>query len=335
MKITENSSVYLIYNIYSNISNAIEEGNLYFEKSTAQIFACKLVFIKTTLERGNCISSYNSEISINDTIFKDFSRNCLLSIESWLDIKFCRFENSKNGENLKSIKNSSNFKNIMNFGTVYCFDCSYINIEKSQFLYNMYADFGAAIFIESSKIIPNELEGGIRNSIFEGNLAGENGIVYIFNQNISIINCIFANNEAKRGAGLFLDNNGILYKLIIFEYFLIFIDKTITLTTVYFNIFVNNLAYLEGGAIKWAHSIPIFSNNTYSNNTAIYGSNIASFPSKIALIVHLKEDIIFNSSKDPKPMVFPNISSGVEIPYTVEFLMMDYYDEIVAVDFSY
>ena len=49
------------------------------------------------------------------------------------------------------------------------------------------------------------------------------------------------------------------------------------------NIFINNSAVLEGGAIKWNDEMPIISNNTFENNTAVYGDNIASFPLRISL----------------------------------------------------
>ena len=49
------------------------------------------------------------------------------------------------------------------------------------------------------------------------------------------------------------------------------------------NIFANNFALLEGGAIKWNDEMPIISNNTFWNNIAVYGENIASFPLRISL----------------------------------------------------
>jgi hypothetical protein len=47
------------------------------------------------------------------------------------------------------------------------------------------------------------------------------------------------------------------------------------------NRFINNTALQDGGAIKYNSYPPILNNNTFTNNQAVYGPNVASYPVKI------------------------------------------------------
>ena len=104
------------------------------------------------------------------------------------------------------------------------------------------------------------------------------------------------------------------------------------------NIFVNNSAEIEGGAIKWSDEMPYFLNNTYINNSAIYGKNIASFPIRIILNVYNKtsqnkvnlsriEAILWSINRTNIPL--SDISSGNSIPYILQFELLDVYGKIV------
>ena len=108
------------------------------------------------------------------------------------------------------------------------------------------------------------------------------------------------------------------------------------------NTFSNNKAIIEGGAIKWNDEMPLFSDNLFFNNSAIYGENIASFP--IRIIIKL-----YNSSDSNLNITFPkndeilwqnnlsniflqNISSGNIIPYILQSQVLDVYGKIVNLD---
>ena len=110
-----------------------------------------------------------------------------------------------------------------------------------------------------------------------------------------------------------------------------------------FNFFAENSASLEGGAIKWNDEMPILIDNLFSNNSAIYGENIACF----AIRMNLK---IYNSSL-PQKIIFPrkdeilwsaqqtityltNISSGNLMPYILQFEVLDVYGKIVNLDYG-
>lgn len=108
-----------------------------------------------------------------------------------------------------------------------------------------------------------------------------------------------------------------------------------------YNTFLSNTALVEGGAIKFNTQTPDFSNNIFINNTAEYGENIAAFPCRIVLNVYNKTKSIFNDNKGVwiydssnynHPFFMGNISSGYEIPYILEFIIMDQYNQIVTLD---
>lgn len=109
------------------------------------------------------------------------------------------------------------------------------------------------------------------------------------------------------------------------------------------NIFVNNSASIEGGCVKWNDEEPLFENNTFINNSAIYGENIASFPIRLILNFFYKNNFsdynysfpnkdenLWNNSK--LNIFLTNIGSGNSIPYVLEFIVLDVYGKIVNLD---
>lgn len=110
-----------------------------------------------------------------------------------------------------------------------------------------------------------------------------------------------------------------------------------------FNNFINNKALHEGGAMKWNDEKPVFVNNTFENNSAIYGENIASFPirmifnffnksnfSRTTYLPPNRNEILWNNTHSN--ISLSNISSGNSIPYVLEFIVLDVYGKIVNLD---
>ena len=87
--------------------------------------------------------------------------------------------------------------------------------------------------------------------------------------------------------------------------------------------FSNNKAILKGGAYFYPRFWPLFSNVTFTNNTAQYGSNIASYPIKAMI----------NSTLSNK-VVLDNAASGqiYRSPFNVSLL--DYDDQVLNLDSS-
>lgn len=102
------------------------------------------------------------------------------------------------------------------------------------------------------------------------------------------------------------------------------------------SIFRNNLAQIEGGAIKFNAELPFLYNNTYENNNAQYGENIAAIPETIIFKVFEKNNagkIIYDSSKNLNKLFLSNITSGEEIPYIIELSILDRFEKIVSLDY--
>ena len=118
---------------------------------------------------------------------------------------------------------------------------------------------------------------------------------------------------------------------------------------IYDNVFENNTAKIDGGAIMWSDESPDLCNNTFINNSAIYGENIASFPIRIILNIYngtsddgsnsnvifpQKDDILWNNTRETM-LLLDNISSGNIIPYVLQFQVLDTYGKIVNLDNGY
>lgn len=110
------------------------------------------------------------------------------------------------------------------------------------------------------------------------------------------------------------------------------------------NTFTNNEAKVEGGAIKWNDEMPIFIDNIFSNNSARYGKNIASFPIRMILKLYNSsasnnmiifpqiDEILWQNNQSNVTITLANISSGNLIPYILQFEILDVYGKIVNLD---
>ena len=87
--------------------------------------------------------------------------------------------------------------------------------------------------------------------------------------------------------------------------------------------FASNNAIIKGGAINYENRRPDMISNTYSNNSAVYGLNIASYPVKIV------ESSSFNTS-----IVIDNVSSGVALSSNLVFAIQDFENQTIP-DSSY
>ena len=89
--------------------------------------------------------------------------------------------------------------------------------------------------------------------------------------------------------------------------------------------FNKNIAQIKGGAIYYDLYRPELSNNTYHNNTAQYGSNIASYPIKIKLK---------GSDQNITRIALDNVVSGQIHSPSFQFDLVDHDDQIVSTDNS-
>lgn len=151
------------------------------------------------------------------------------------------------------------------------------------------------LYIEESTVLLFE------KSTFEDNggitqLGG--GALYVKNSDVSISNSTFKENTAQVGAAIY------------------FTCSSITLCSISLNTsnFEYNNAIVKGGAIYYDYSRPAFgSGMIYTNNTAEYGPNIASYAVKITF------------SNDPSSiMKISDLGSGIALEETLKLSIMDY-----------
>ena len=90
------------------------------------------------------------------------------------------------------------------------------------------------------------------------------------------------------------------------------------------SIFTHNIAQENGGGIKYDVYRPTLMNNTFDNNTAVYGPNIASYPIKIKEKDTSSEQIVVN-----------NIGSGVTNNISVNFALYDHDGQIYVGSFYF
>lgn len=261
---------------------------------------------------GSCILSLNSQIISYKSFFLDYDINCIYVDTGNLTIFETFFDN--HAFNSKEITKTSE-------GTVICKNCISILISNSSFVNNTNAYNGGAIFITS--LLENYQDYLILNCNFlQNKVKKSGGAIYIYGSRVLIFNNSFIKNEAKYGASIYFDSN-----------------QNISLN-IENNRFSQNKAVYEGGAIKWSTFMPkVSSTNKFTDNLALYGENIASFPIQMNVYIVFGEDKMnlseFLSNENWNMPLIQNIASGQELQFNISVEVVDHYNQIVkTVDYS-
>ena len=85
--------------------------------------------------------------------------------------------------------------------------------------------------------------------------------------------------------------------------------------------FSNNTASSSGGAIRYNLQRPEMNNNTFENNTAAYGPNIASYAVKIV-----------NTGTNQTTIEIDNVGSGVKYENSINVSLVDIDDQVMSLD---
>lgn len=160
----------------------------------------------------------------------------------------------------------------------------------------------------------------IFRSLFEGNIANLGGSITILSDRASIIGNSFLNNRALSGGALFINGTSFIIYLLNMQY-LLYIGN-IALKE---NLFINNTAKV-GGAISYVRSRPKINFCNFSNNSAVYGENIASYPIKIKL-----HELKFGVGQN-----FPSVRPSSDTPL-ISKLTLGLYDidsQLVCLNYS-
>ena len=79
--------------------------------------------------------------------------------------------------------------------------------------------------------------------------------------------------------------------------------------------------------MKWVGVEPnnLVTNNTYDNNTAIYGNDFASTAISMKLITEIEGRVLINNSTS-----ITDVASGQNVPSTLCIGLFDHYENLVA-----
>lgn len=303
----EDSFVDILNSTINKIISYFESGIIYTEECFVSIQNSEFSYLRVKNYKGSCVFSSNSIILISNSLYSNYDINCMFIEGGNMIISDTFFDNLYYTDFIHE-------NNI--YGTIFCSFSEMIVINKCFFNNSRNAQNGGAVTLISSNSI--EKPHVISNCVFENNSAYDSGgAIYINNAKLIVIENLFFENSAKFGAAVYFDTN--------FKYLLLTTENCS---------FIQNNAYLEGGAIKWNSFIPdIGENNTFKNNKAKYGNNIAAFPirMKVFLVSGENRTILnnFKINQNDIPLI-QNVSSGNNFPFNITIEVVDYYDQIVT-----
>ncbi|CAG9325853.1 unnamed protein product [Blepharisma stoltei] len=306
-----------IFSISSNIS----VFNSFFHDLTSNIGGSIFVYREsylwindTTFEnsKGSDIDSYDSFINIEHSLFINPSFSAIYGDADYL----LRIENTE-------FRNGSG----KNGGAIYCSKCVSLLIDSCLFSKNSASYSGGAVYLITEQSSPVD-HYMISSSKFLNNEAYNGGAIFSENINLTIYLSEFTKNFAD---SLRSENNdkgvidgiggGIKLSCKDFDNCLLNLSS---------NLFSENKAINNGGAISWADIEPVFDNNSFQRNSATYGNGIASFP-----IMMFYEENRSGSNSPTRILENPTISgiaSGQKNNKPMSFALVDHYNQVVKTD---
>mmetsp|Transcript_9517 Transcript_9517/g.18423 ORF Transcript_9517/g.18423 Transcript_9517/m.18423 type:complete len:1293 (+) Transcript_9517:1205-5083(+) len=164
----------------------------------------------------------------------------------------------------------------------------------------------------------------VSNSMFDNCEAQKGGAISLQSSDFSFYYCRFSNNQATsssegKGGAVFSPNNSTLH----FAH----------------SIFDFNSAVLEGGAVYWQDTQPLFEDVAFANNSAKYGPNYATNIVG-ALAIGNADNSTLSAGKTYAQVVnseevhFYNIPSGQIFPGYLQVNMIDIYGQLISTDNS-
>ncbi|CAG9324280.1 unnamed protein product [Blepharisma stoltei] len=335
------SNAYVANATFSNGKSSERGGAIY--ASSSVLLIKDSFFNKLSSPSGGAIyASFDSQISINSSNFVDIEsligggvinvNQVELSIENSIFNKF-----SVTGIYGKQIKKleivNSSFSNGSgnDGGALYCDSCRNIEIIYCNFANNFASLHGGALFFKSTKDISSN--ANVTSSKFLNNSAQNGGAIYSNNANLKIIFSNFKQNKAISSQDLTNKNidsgigGGINMNCF---------DTKKCKFDINSSVFIENFAEYNGGGISWDDQTPSLFNNTYKNNAAQYGKDIASYPIKLMQVKADGSLAGFNSKRllsDPvSSLNLTEIAPGQRIKNQLQIALVDDLNHIIATD---
>ena len=231
-------------NLYINIM--IQDSRMYFNNSLS--LNCFGTII------GSCLYSKNSNVSINNIKFENFTQNSFYAEFSKIFIVSTVFTNMHN----------------QNSPTFMCISCTGVHVKSSVFQSSIGSSRGGAIFFQFTR------KSIIYETKFLNNSASDAGAIYALNSDVFIIFSEFNSNQALLGSGgaILFDNYPNFKCSFLVEH----------------SNFSLNSAKKDGGAIKYTNNIPLLKYDYFFDNKAGFGQNVSSYPIRMAFKIYTIND---------------------------------------------
>ncbi|OMJ77444.1 hypothetical protein SteCoe_22963 [Stentor coeruleus] len=313
-----------IYDSEFELGNSNEGGALVIATSLAYIVRCSFKHMKGT--HGGTISVntmaylYMTDVSIYNSTCSN-KGGAIYDIESTLVLTNVNFENFQDSAiyadkaSLIQATNSSfiNGGSIENGGGIMCISCISIIITNSNFSY-LNAKSGGSIYMyyQENQAKPSCL---ISSTTFQYNSAIQGGAITSQDYNLTILNSNFSYNSATGSDDLWGSAGSILFSCSINDKCNLFLTGSA---------FEDNYARELGGCITWSGTQPLMLSNTFANNSAIYGPEIASFP--VAMKLYFNGEIFIEDFK------LVDVAPGQLVSTFLEIVLLDHYGQIVKTE---
>jgi len=315
------------------------EGGCFYSIGTSAITVVDSTFTDCYAEHiGNIIIMQTGKLRMTNVTLVDIGRHRSAgaivvrdsSIE--LEIACLRLQGSAVSAYMSTVvvRNSA-FRDLVAYygAAVSCSECPLVQAFNSQF-HNCQGKIGGAVYIFTSAAGRDDYRAEFEGCRFSSNGAANGGAVYTESVQVYIRNCTFSSNSAysSRAESVGLLRKGIGGAL--------YLSNTYTERTVYLitnNTFRNNTATTMGGVLYWLDNYPSFESNLMEANSAPYGSHIASFPIRLALLDSNNLPVPYlNNHSIPQVLSITAVASGQSYPHSIRLALFDQYDQIVTSD---
>ena len=165
-------------------------------------------------------------------------------------------------------------------------------------------------WLESFEIISSTVTNITDSSFISngGSSISHGGAIYLRNSDVNIYNTTFQSNKALSGGAISFKCSSLdLWNLNV---------QNCT--------FRDNIGLEQGGAIYYNYLNPTLRDNLFTNNTASYGENFASYPVKVGLVGQPHNGTI----------TVNDVGSGIELEEDLEIALFDFDDQIMSLDIT-
>ena len=310
--------------VYVSLNTVVTISKVNFTECTAVVNGGALlvsdsVFTGTELrvsggaaENGGGIQTAESSVSIRKCVFSDYTGGAIQADNMVaVDISECLFERS----------GSMAYRGA----ALYFTDNAEVNVTNCRFTENSSRRGGAVYFVGTGVTAVNGVYA-LKNNEFTGNLGYSGGAFESDGVDLTLESNQFANNTSATNSGSFALTNGNggagVIRCEAPPKCSVKVSK---------NEFRHNTAAQSGGAIQWLETVPVFTDNTYESNLAIYGPDIASYPIILAPVSDSWSLLPYeDNSTVPIALTLPSFISGQEYQQTIRLGLFDHQSQRIS-----